>query len=99
MIFSREKQKKLDEYGRLLEEAIEDVGTIVTFPDGLYSVTYADVETESKSAGLPVREFKLTVSYVDDGRVASAKKERLTEYKKQLMAELAKMEDTLDRMV
>jgi len=83
MIFDREKQEVLEEIGRKIENAIEDIGIVVQFPDLLERAEYEDEWVDSDG----LRVLKLEVYYRDDGRVQKAKKAKMEDYKKKLLDE------------
>lgn len=99
MIWGREKQKQLEEFGITIERAIEDIGVIVQFPDNLKMVSYKDDAYTGIDVDTPHRIYTLEIIYRDDGKIRKAKSERMDAYRKQLAQELARVTEEMENVV
>lgn len=102
-IFDKSREEKLEEMGRNLERAFEDLTTIATFENSLIDIVYENVpadETKKRVFGKETanKVLRLEVYYKETDEILAAKKDKLSQVEKALLAELESIKNEKEKL-
>jgi len=102
-IFDKSREQKMEEMGRNIEKAFEDLTTIATFENSMVDVVYEDVPVDGEKKRVFGKEaankvLRLEIYYKETEEILNAKKDRLSQIEKELENELKKIKAERDNL-